>query len=206
VIAILNPPIPLERFADEAAEVRAARGTAVRFLDIPERRYVAVDGDALPGSELFQHAIGTLFPIAYRLHFAVKARGVDAPIGHLHGLYWIGEPEPLPEDARAGSMQWRLLIGVPAEASVGEVDAAITHAGTAASGIVPRVVEWREGAVAQTLHVGAYDAEGPTVERLRAAIAEAGLRPTGCHHEIYLSGPQTRPERTRTIIRQPVAR
>jgi hypothetical protein len=55
------------------------------------------------------------------------------------------------------------------------------------------------------MHVGPYDAEPPTIERLHRGIAEHGLRPRGCHHEIYISDPgRTRPERLKTIIRQPV--
>ena len=62
-----------------------------------------------------------------------------------------------------------------------------------------------EGRSAQTLHVGAYDAERPTLDRLRAAISEAGFVPAGRHHEIYVSDPnRTAPERLRTIIRYPI--
>ena len=54
--------------------------------------------------------------------------------------------------------------------------------------------------------MGPYDTEGPTVRRLHDAIDEAGLRPDGRHHEIYLGDPRrTAPERLRTLIRQPVA-
>lgn len=50
---------------------------------------------------------------------------------------------------------------------------------------------WLEGESAQTLHIGPYGAEYPTISRLRAVIADAGFRPRGCHHEIYLSGANT---------------
>jgi hypothetical protein len=61
------------------------------------------------------------------------------------------------------------------------------------------------GRSAQILHVGPYSDEPATVERLHAFIAEQGLRPSGRHHEIYLSDARrTAPERLRTILRQPV--
>lgn len=63
----------------------------------------------------------------------------------------------------------------------------------------------QEGPCAQLLHVGSYDAEEPTLERLHQAIAQAGLRSHGAHHEIYISDPnRTVPERLKTVIRQPV--
>ncbi len=104
-------------------------------------------------------------------------------------------------------MEWRLLIAIPDEATGDEVyrgDRADDGQARNRLCAVPKVMTWHEGRVAQLLHVGRYDAEYPTIERLTTAIREAGLRPIGCHHEIYLSGPQTPPERTRTVIRQPV--
>lgn len=63
-----------------------------------------------------------------------------------------------------------------------------------------------EGLSAQVLYTGPYSAEGPTIERLHGFIAEAGYRPSGKHHEIYLSDPsRAEPAKLRTIIRQPVA-
>ena len=42
-----------------------------------------------------------------------------------------------------------------------------------------------EGLSVQTLHIGPYDAEAPTLERLHdEVIPAAGLRMTGHHHEI----------------------
>jgi hypothetical protein len=62
-----------------------------------------------------------------------------------------------------------------------------------------------EGDVAQVLHLGSYAEERPTIERLHAAIADAGLRPRGRHHEIYLGDPRRGdPARVRTLLRQPV--
>jgi hypothetical protein len=68
-----------------------------------------------------------------------------------------------------------------------------------------RLERFDEGDSAQLLHVGPYDAERPSVERLHRAIAEAGLEPTGRHHEIYVGDPRrASPDRLRTILRQRV--
>lgn len=49
-------------------------------------------------------------------------------------------------------------------------------------------------------------AEGATIARLHAFIAETGHEPAGKHHEIYLSDPRrAAPEKLKTILRQPVA-
>lgn len=62
-----------------------------------------------------------------------------------------------------------------------------------------------EGLCFQTLHIGPYDDEGPTIEKIHDRIAAQGLRPNGRHHEIYLSDPRrVDPDRLKTILRQPV--
>ena len=63
-----------------------------------------------------------------------------------------------------------------------------------------------EGKSVQTMHVGSYDEEGPTLERLhREFLPQNGLVETGHHHEIYLGDPRkTAPEKLKTILRQPV--
>ncbi len=67
-----------------------------------------------------------------------------------------------------------------------------------------------EGLSAQIMHIGPYSEEGPTVEKLHAFIHEKGYEFQGSmpgekHHEIYLSDiRRTKPERLKTIIRQPM--
>lgn len=55
------------------------------------------------------------------------------------------------------------------------------------------------------MHIGPFTSEGPTVERLHRFIADAGCRPAGKHHEIYLSDiRKADPEKWKTVIRQPM--
>ena len=63
-----------------------------------------------------------------------------------------------------------------------------------------------EGRCLQTLHIGGYDDEGPTLARLHNEIMPAkGVTFAGSHHEIYLSDARRMAtEKLRTILRQPV--
>jgi hypothetical protein len=68
-----------------------------------------------------------------------------------------------------------------------------------------RLERFEEGLAAQILHVGPYEAEGPTIERLHAFAREQGCTPVGKHHEIYMSDPRrAAPEKWKTILRHPV--
>lgn len=64
-----------------------------------------------------------------------------------------------------------------------------------------------EGLCLQTLHIGPYKDEAPTIAHLhQLEIPARGLRETGQHHEIYISDPRkVAPEKLKTILRQPVA-
>ena len=57
----------------------------------------------------------------------------------------------------------------------------------------------------QAVHVGPSATEPETLGLMHAFMVESHLKAAGPHHEIYLSDPRrTRPERLRTILRQPV--
>jgi hypothetical protein len=195
---IATAPSPsFEARTDPLAEARASAARPT-YLKVPLHRFFAVDGRSYPGDPAFQAAITTLYPAAYALHFALKARGVAAPIGPLEGLYWFDEP-----------MRWRLMIAIPPEASDAEARVAAEQSRERAStpdAVAPSIRHWAEGPSAQLLHMGPYFAVYPTTARVWGAIAADGLRPTGPHHEIYLSDPRrTPPARLRTVIRHAVS-
>lgn len=69
-----------------------------------------------------------------------------------------------------------------------------------------------EGLSPQIMHIGPYSEEGPTIEKLYNFIEEKsyefdGSLPDERHHEIYISDMRrTKPEKLKTIIRQPMKR
>jgi effector-binding domain-containing protein len=64
---------------------------------------------------------------------------------------------------------------------------------------------WEYGLVAEILHIGSYDTEEPTVDRLTKFIEDNGYRIIGDHEEEYVKGPgmffKGNPDKYRTIIR-----
>lgn len=203
-----------ERPADRDDELRGV--AAVRFLEMPSRRCVMIDGEGPPDPAVFQTRMPGLYTAAWSLRFALKRRGVVTRVGPLEGLWWTLDGTTdldaiFGTDRTTGRETWRwtLFIALPDEATDAEVEAALA-AGRAKldPGLAAdlRVEPFAEGRVAQVLHRGPYATERPTIERLHAAIEAAGLRPRGRHHEIYMGIPgRGAPERLKTILRQPVA-
>ncbi len=195
-------PAPTPR---AAAELPTAPGYPdVRFLDVPPRRMFSVTGTGMPqGDPAFRQAIEALYPVAYTLHFALKRRGVGAPVGALEAFWYVeGDAEP---DTPGPSWHWQAMLPVPADATDDEIVAAIDEVRdkkTPAAIDLLTVELVVEGIVAEITHVGPYEAETATVERLHEAVAAAGRLVRGPHHEIYVSDPgRTAPEKLRTIVR-----
>lgn len=200
-----------EQPVDRGDELKVRRG-AVRFLSIPEHPFVMVDGTGPPDTTAFEARMPGLYTTAYGLRFALKRRGVAGRVGALEGLWWhadeLTDLTPILEGDRE-RWRWTLMIGLPDEATEDELE---EHLGAGRTKVEPaiarsiRIERFREGDVAQVLHVGPYAEERLSIERLHAGIDEAGLVPRGRHHELYLGDPRrSAPERLRTVLRHPVA-
>lgn len=62
-----------------------------------------------------------------------------------------------------------------------------------------------EGKVVQMLHVGPFDKEPETLQKIDEFMMNHNLKRAGLHHEIYLSDfNKTAPEKLKTILREPV--
>jgi hypothetical protein len=190
---------------------RATRGR-FRVLEVPELTYLAVDGHGDPNTTPeFRGAIEALQPVSWALKFASKAAGRDVVVPPLEGLWWARDAELFTSARDKSTWDWTLLMLVPEGLGAPAVAAAVER--VRAKGAPERLDDVRletlaEGLCVQTLHVGSFDDEAALVARMHDELLPAqGLRPTGRHHEIYLSDARkVAPERQRTIIRQPVAR
>lgn len=212
--AIATRPRARHAATPDLAPLYKARADRPVLIKVPALKYLMVDGTGSPGtSPEFQHAIEALFTLAYGLRFGLKKEGDRRPFPslHLEGLFWVPGKEGCAltdPDMPTGAMRWTLMIAVPSFVTARMVDRTRTEAARKearpALGSV-RLERLAEGAAAQVLHVGPYDAEGPTIERLFAFIAAAGGAPRGKHHEIYLNDPRrVGPAKTKTIVRQPI--
>lgn len=189
---------------------RAKHGE-LRLVDVPAMQYLMLDGHGDPNGPAFAEALEALYPLAYALKFASKRTlGRDYVVMPLEGLWWADDMDAFTVAREKASWQWTQLSLVPDWIDRSMLDDAV--AVVAAKRAPARLGDVRmeplaEGRCLQTLHVGAFDDEGPVLERMhREFIPEHGLRMTGRHHEIYLSDARrVEPAKRRTILRQPVA-
>lgn len=181
-----------------------------RVVDVPALQYLMIDGHGDPNtSPLYADALAALYPVAYKLKFLSKVElGRDYVVPPLEGLWWADDMDSFTVARDKSRWQWTMMLLVPEWLDAAAVEEAVRRAGknppTRLDDI--RLEMLAEGSCAQTLHVGSYDDEGPTLERMHEEfIPRHELRVTGRHHEIYLSDARrVGPEKLRTILRQPV--
>lgn len=177
-----------------------AKAGAVRILELPPLRYLAVDGQGDPNTQPYRDAIEKIYSVAYPLKFASKKAGRDYVVPPLEALWSASDMAAFTDRRDKAQWHWTILNLVP-EWVDDDAVAALTVDGV-------RLEQLDEGLCVQTLHRGPFDDEGPTLARLHDEfIPEKGLTMTGRHHEIYFSDARRAdPAKFRTILRQPVAR
>ena len=178
-------------------------------VDVPEMNFVKMDGQGDPNSApAYRLAVEWLYGISYAMKFAARAAlGKDYVVPPLEGLWWADDAS----DFIAGGKdrwKWTMMIMVPDFITRDMFDDAVAKTAKKL-GPVPqnlRLELYAEGLSLQTLHLGAYDEEGPVLARLHDEVMPtSGLTFNGLHHEIYLSDPRkTEPSKLKTILRQPV--
>lgn len=186
-----------------------ARAGEFRVVDVPEQRYLMIDGRGDPNGPAFAEVVEALYPAAYRLKFASRRElGRDYVVPPLEGLWWADDLASFTSARDKTRWQWTLMILVPDWVERSLFDATVAQLADRPGRVADvRCESLTEGTCVQTLHLGSFDDEGPLLARLHDEMLPArGLRPTGHHHEIYLSDfRRVPPERRRTILRQPVA-
>ncbi len=193
----------------EQKELYAPPAGAVQLIDVPPMRFLAIDGTGDPNtSPVYSDAVAALYAVVYTLKILRKRAGLgDYTVMPLEGLWWMRDGASYSPTAREG-WAWTLLIRQPDDLTAEQFDVAreqVTRKKGLPNLAALRIEERHEGAVAQTLHLGPYADEAPTIALLHDFIAAQGRTPRDKHHEIYLSDPRrTAPDRLKTILRQPI--
>jgi len=183
----------------------------VDVLQIPGFSVFMLDGAGNPNTTpAFQEATSALYSLSYTLKFAVKASlQIDYPVLPLEGLWWTPDMSTFSLEKK-DEWLWSLFIVQPDFVTSEMVEDARSQAMKKRPNPFLadiRFTVYDEGLCAQTMHLGLYAAEAPTMQMLHQYIIDNGFAFNGKHHEIYLSDPRrTAPEKIKTILRQPIRR
>ena len=181
-------------------------------IDVPEMQFLMIDGIGSPGdSQEYQDALAVLYPVAFRTKFLSKTKGKDYVVPPLEGLWWADDMTDFTEGKR-DKWKWTMMIMQPdwiTQDMINKAKAIIKEKKPELFSLLPnvRLEKYKEGKVAQIMHIGPYSEEGPTVQKVHDFIQKEGGKFDGHnnkHHEIYLSDPRkANPATMKTVIRQP---
>lgn len=195
--------------------------TKPMVIDVPEMTFIQVEGKGNPNtSESYKKAM----EILYGLSFGIKMSKMSGsqPEGYfeyvvppLEGLWWVEDNVYTGKGKLAGLKDkfcWISMIRQPefvtpevfewAKENLKKKNPDVDFSAT-------KLVKFTEGLCCQVMHIGPYDDEPATIEKLQQFMDEnvyaCDIGAGRLHHEIYLGDPRrTKPERLRTVLRHPV--
>ena len=190
------------------------------LITVPEMCFIAVDGRGSPNDPDgdYQVAVETIYALAYTIKMAPKSGiAIDAYSEYvmppLEGLWWLDDGAK-PDFRDKSRYCWTSMVRQPDFVTQALFELAKTLVKKKKplldTGKASRIT-FTEGLCVQCMHIGPFDDEPATLEKMKRFIAERGL---ACdlsdirkHHEIYFSDPRKSDiSKMKTILRYPVRR
>ena len=187
------------------------------IVDVPKMNYIAVRGQGNPNEEdgEYKKAIELLYGIAFTIKMSYK--GTHKIEGYfqyvvppLEGFWWQDNVIGI-DYSQKEKFQWIAVIRLPDFVTKEEFGWAVEEATKKKKEDFSKVeyFTYKEGMCIQCMHIGSYDEEPLTVEKMHAYMEEQGyeldITEERLHHEIYLSDPRrTSEEKLKTVVRHPI--
>ncbi len=166
---------------------RKSSRTEPQILEMPPQKMAVVYAQGAP-DKVFPEVMPALYGSVYTLKFDLKKKGLPTfKVSGLRARY--------PDAHLVPKGEWTHIIGLPIPEDTASLPQKV-------AGVEVKIETWEYGTVAQILHLGAYDQEQPTIERLHEFIEGSGYEIAGIHEEEYLTRPDAKV--VKTIIRYPV--
>jgi len=163
--------------------------TDPQILDMPSEKMAVVHAKGAP-DKVFPEFMPALYGSVYTLKFDLKKKGIPT--------FKISPPRTRYPDAHLfPKEQWTHIVGLPIPEDTTSLPQKVPN-------VEVKIETWEYGTVAQILHLGTYDQESSTIERLHEFIEEQGYIIAGMHEEEYLTRPDVKVPKT--IIRYPIKR
>ena len=187
------------------------------IVTVPPMNYIAVRGKGDPNQEdgEYKQAIGLLYGIAFTIKMSKKGDHqiegyFDYVVPPLEGFWWQDGVEGV-DYAHKETFNWISVIRLPDFVTREDFEWAISEAAKKKKEDFSKVefFTYEEGLCVQCMHLGPYDDEPETVEKMHEYMTGQGyeldITSDRLHHEIYLSDARkVAPEKLKTVIRHPV--
>lgn len=187
------------------------------LVTVPPMQFLAVRGEGDPNrvGGAYQRAIVLLYGVAFTIKMSKLgdhriAGYFDFVVPPLEGFWWQAGVDGI-DYAHKERFQWLSVIRLPGFVTRTDFQWAVAEAERKKKTDFSPVefLRLEEGLCVQCLHLGPFDDEPATVERMHEYALQQGYVPdfseTRLHHEIYLSDARrVAPEKWKTVIRHPI--
>ncbi len=178
-------------------------------VDVPDMRFVMIDGKGAADRSALDHAAKWLFTLIHPIKRIARERmGKNFVEPPLECLWWADDMKDF-VCGNKDKLNWRMMIVFEPDwltAAVFDdcVEKARDRLGEPPASL--KLDTHREGLCVQIMHVGPPSALAATIARMHQEFLPANrLIACGRHHEIYLNDPnRVAPEKLKTVLRQPV--
>jgi hypothetical protein len=168
---------------------RGRKITDPEIVEMPHQMMAVVKGKGAP-DEVFPLIMPALYGSVYTLKFNLKKQGKETfKVRGLRGRY--------PDASNTNKNSWTIHVGLPVPEDTLKLPQKVPSVNV-------ELEKWEYGLVGQILHIGTYDKETPTIEKLDKYIKDEGYKICGAHEEEYLTSPDAKV--VKTIIRYRVCK
>lgn len=195
------------------------------LIDVPVMNFIMIDGAGDPNiSEAYQEAMEILYGLSYTIK--MSKMGGNQPSGYfeyivppLEGLWWFeGDTFDATRLIDKSKFLWTSMIRQPEFVTDEVFQWAVRELKRKKPNLdisKARLESLAEGLCVQMMHIGPYENEPVSIERMEQFIVDQGYQnaisdrlPSGQvrrHHEIYLGDPRkTASDNMKTVLRHPV--
>lgn len=187
------------------------------IVEIPSMNYIAVRGKGNPNEEggQYKQSIELLYAIAYTIKMSYKGEHkidgyFEYVVPPLEGFWWQDGVKGM-DYSRKDELQFISIIRLPDFVTKADFEWAVTEATAKKKKDFSKVefLTYDEGLCVQCMHIGEYDDEPATVDKMHEFMEAEGyqldITDERFHHEIYLSDPRrVEPSRCKTVVRHPI--
>lgn len=184
-----------------------------KIADIPAQNFIMIKGSGNPNMEDFSNRVSVLYSLAYSIKMLFKKtikdedseKITDFTVYPLEGIWeeWEGEK------ADKSKLRYTIMIKQPNFITRDIFEKALEEVkkkkpNSLYDEIVFEIL--KEGRVIQVLHIGSYDDEPESFEKIEKLSSKMGLSRIGnSHKEIYLSNKnRTAKDKQKTVLRYSV--
>jgi len=187
------------------------------ILTVPKMNYIAVRGKGDPNTEdsEYKRSIGLLYGIAFTIKMSKKGDHridgyFDFVVPPLEGFWWQDGINGI-DYSHKENFNFISVIRLPDFVTEEDFKWAVEEATKKKKTDFSSVefFTYDEGLCVQCMHIGPYDDEPATVEKMHEYMKSEGytldISDKRMHHEIYLSDVRKiAPEKLKTVIRHPI--